>query len=268
METAEEPRQLRKFRGFCIGHRPPAIPLWPGFTFVCGRDCGVPGAWNYLEEFPDLAFAGQTSEYPALFAIRRRLERKGFEGTVVVTQYRRLVARTQLGQPAANMDRVHMISAAAAAGIPLAQLLPRTGQSWLMAAPVPLQVTSAEYYRHAHVGRDLLRFLADAIDADALTHGEAWALMSARHLMVAPGVGAYPAAHFIATFRRLELAAEAFCRGGHIPREGYQGRTLGFCLERANGVLATAALARDRATHPLSRGYQVVVSEDGCYRTG
>ncbi len=254
------------FRGFCVGHEPPVVPLWPGFTFVCEHACGVPGEWVYPDAFPDLLPGEAASEYPALFAVRRRLEQERFAGTVVLTQYRKLVARRPVGRAAeAGALQFQLLAPDDAGGLCFDDALPRPGQDWLMSAPTRLPVTVGRHYAHSHVGRDLLRFLADAIDAGAITDREAFTVIGTKRNVFSATLGAYPAAAFIKIFTRLEQAAIAFAEGGYVPRHDYQRRVIGFCLERLHGILVSAAIVRSEADGTQVRGYLTLVSADQGY---
>ena len=85
---------------------------------------------------------------------------------------------------------------------------------------------------------------------------------STSHVFVpAPSVGVYPAAFERDVLLKLENCARAFVISGYIPREGYQRRVLGFCIERLHGFLITQELARLSIDWRDVMGKQIVVSE-------
>ena len=250
-------------RAFCIGHRPPLYLLPPGVVFVAEQDCGVPGAWIYPETYPDLMPGDSASEYPALFAIRRRLESEGFGGHVLLTQYRKFVTHADIGVVEPDFPYLKLVPPEALPALPLEALLPRPGQDWLLSGPMTCADGAGQQYASCHIARDLLRFLADAVDAGAIDDRKAMGTVSLRTLLVSPTLGVYPARAFFDVFGRLERAATAFLDGGYRPRDGYQRLVVGFCLERLNSFLVAGQLVAAKANAAAAFGAVTIVAPGG-----
>lgn len=202
------------------------------------------------------------SEYPALFAIRRRLEAEGFDGLVLLTQYRKFVSTAEIGRVVDGFPHVKLAGPAEVVSLPPEVLLPHAGVQWLISKPMEYDRGLGQQYRACHVGRDLLRFLADAVDHGVVTDSFAMNLLSARRLLVSPAIGVYPADAFIAIFTQLEAAASAFLAGGYRPRGDYQRRVVGYCLERLNSVLAANRIVDAGLNGDQVFRYVTVVGDD------
>lgn len=200
-------------------------------------------------------------EYHFLFALRKKLESQISTGTVTIVQYRRFVSSKPIGFPSQNMSYARVVSTRATQLLPLENLLQPIEGEWLVSTATKVPVCVANQYAKHHELRDWWRFLSDAIDAGCITNEDSRLASLSGTMIPAPSNGVFPVLIFITQLKTLEAAALAFIQGGFVERDGYQRRSLGFCLERLHSYLLLRDLANLGLDLSQVSGYQTVVSD-------
>jgi hypothetical protein len=220
------------------------------------------GVLDLSAEYPDVP---GRSEYATLFALRRHLQRTwgrtdppAGEEWIGVAHYRRFAVTRPTGTPD---DIYGVVSPAEFGRLPEDTFLPPEGSLLL---PSVAQVgTLLGQYGRVHVMRDLLHFMAIAIDLGVIEERAAASLLSQGLLVAAPSIGVYPTAWYLDMLEKLERVTEAFESTVAVPRDGYQRRVVGFCCERLNSMLITSLLpgwSGGALTNPA-----LIVSGEGVY---
>lgn len=254
---------------FTVTHRPLDQPP-PSFVQPVSSVPAGPGVLDVAAGHPDLAGRGpELSEYATLFALNRELmqrhERTGPPADQEMTgfgHYRRYAVVRPMGVP---VDLYGMLRREEFAALSAEDLLPAPGT---LVLPVVAHVGRVlQQYAAQHVGRDLLVFLATAIDLGVTDGPTVARFLDSPVMVAAPTVGVYPTGWFLETLGQLEQVATAFGADGFVEREGYQRRSTGFCLERLHALLLGQLVAGwDPARVSTQRA--VVVSDDLSYSTG
>jgi hypothetical protein len=243
-----------------IGHRRPAFKLWPGHQFACFE---AESESDFLleqdEECADLLPDRLIGEYYFLFCLLKTLEHKPIPNRICITQYRRFVAREPHGRPSSNAPHARTLRADEAENEAVASLLlPKSGD-WLVGSALKTKSVMAQYARH-HPLRDWLRFLADAIDDGAIDQTQALRASEEPILIPAPSVGVFPGSVLLNHLRILKQISMSYRKSGYIPRNEYQIRAIGFCLERLHSHLLLESLRLPGNNSGDSFGCQIVVS--------
>lgn len=248
-----------------IGHKPPDFGMWPGFTYASqqGGSFRLPH-----DDVLDAITSDVLSEYLTLFMLRRKLEEeKRSDGRITICQHRRFVLNTALGQEAQNLPSSRMIPPEIAANLDPIMLEPRSGDH-LIASPLVLSTTILDQYHLHHPLRDLLRFLADVVDANLLSSHDAHNVLNLKVLIPVPSCGVFPISAFLKIFGLLERCACAWHAGGYVPRDGYQARSTGFMLERLNSYLLIRYLSEHGIDFAQVVGHTTVVGEGNVLKHG
>jgi hypothetical protein len=194
-------------RYFCLTHVP--IP-WrlPSFMEPVSTVPAGEGILDLGQRYPQFAGRGPVlSEYGTLFALRRMLQ-ASWEG----------------GRP------------------PAEDLFRPPEGTLLLPAPASFGMPLVTQYARAHHVRDLLQFMACAIDLGVVEDTAVGQFLGHDTMLVSPSVGIYPAGWLMDTLEKLEAVATAFEDGFAVPHEGYQNRAVGFCLERLHAMLAAGLI--------------------------
>ena len=246
----------------CVGHLQPLFSLVDSpVAFLSEEDIGVPDAWVFGEEYPDLLSHGHTlSEYAALFALSRRLRKAGnIPHRLVLTQYRKFVTHQNIGTIAENMPYVKTIPAEGLS-VHKKDIAPLKNNI-LVTMPFDLQMRVLDQYSKVHFLRDLLAFVSDSIDRGVINNAEAKDMLDSRFMIPAPALGCYDGKTFMEIFGALEQAAVYFLARSYQPRAGYQRRVLGFCLERLHSYLLLKRLGFPNL-QTENFGWQIVVADN------
>lgn len=243
-----------------VGHKRPEFRLWSGHRFVVfgsgsKGDLVLPAPPRELDDLPD----EYCSEYRYLFCLRRYLELEPQIESITISHHRRVVARAPLGEVAMNQPYARVISPSRAAQLTEAELPAEASDGWLISTPFPIGVSAAVHYALHHPVRDWLRFLADAVDASALSEQEAINSSQSTVIIPAATAGVFPADAFIRHMAQLEECAIAFRRSGWKLRSGYQIRSVGFCLERLHSYFILADLQAAGIDAKTVSGYHTVI---------
>jgi hypothetical protein len=243
-----------------IGHIRPTVNFPLQFQFVTGEYAFDN---DYVVSLPIVNSVGLTDkrigEYAFLFAARRNMISELNETTTIV-QYRRMVINRPLGVNASDnlFSRVITINELNNA-INLELFSPK--KNWLISSifgPIENVLTQ---YSSVHILRDWMRFCADAIDFGVLSNVEAFEASQTKFLIPAPSNGTFPTKILIDHLSRLESMALAYLKSGFLERDGYQRRSLGFCLERMHSYLILKHLLENGINPAEVEGYHTVVGD-------
>lgn len=245
-----------------IGHKRPEFDLWPGHQFatinpISQNDFKLIEDLDLKELLPDSLIG----EYYFLFLIRRQIEKKISLKSITLSQYRRFSAVQSIGQPAANQPYANLITKVEASNPNLGNLIVAKKDGWLVSSLFAASPSVSYQYARHHFLRDWFRFLADGFDAGLLTQTEISESAFINTLIPAPSNGVFPVVFLVEHLIKLEACAKAFIQSGYKPRDAYQRRVIGFCLERLHSYLLLASLSKLKINFNEAAGQQIVVSE-------
>lgn len=249
-----------------VGHRRPDFPVWPGWQFATRTPVEAgdfPITTDIDERLPDSIIG----EYQHLFALSRQLRRAPGPSSIRIAQYRRLVVNVPLGVRADNQPWTKIVSIETARNLE-AFLLTEPGPTGFLISTIHRVPTTLADYSSSHLARDYLRFLSETVDAGLLTDAEVTNAALLDGLIPAPSNGTFPVKIFIDIMSLLEAAALRFVENGFIQREGYQRRSLGFCLERLNSYCLLRALFAQSIDFGAVQGHQLTFADGGFVPTG
>jgi len=246
-----------------IGHKRPEFDLWPEHKFATFN----PIAQNDFKLIEDLELKellpdNLIGEYYFLFLIRRQIENQTSLKAITLSQYRRFTTIQSIGQPSANQPYAKLISKNQAANANIGKLIVAKKDGWLVSSSYATSPNVSYQYSRSHILRDWFRFLADSFDAGLLNQTEITESAFMNILIPAPSNGVFPFRYLVEHLIKLEACARAFINGGYKPRDAYQRRVIGFCLERLHSYLLLASLSKLKINFKEAAGQQVVISEN------
>jgi hypothetical protein len=256
-------------RYFSVAYRPLEWPL-PDFMEVVSTCPAGDGVTDLSVTYPQ--FAGRDpvlGEYATLFAVRRVLEEakqrgeSSGDGMVGISHYRRFAVSRKTGTPSYVYGAVRP---GEFARLPRDLFVPK-GKTILFPTPVLFSTTVLAQFAGYHHARDLLHFMALAIDLGVVTNEQVTGWLSGKVMVAAAAIGVYPEDWLVRALTDMEAVVDAFESTVAIPRDGYQRRAIAFCLERLHGLLLSGLIEKcstdDFITHPA-----LIVSPDGVYHPG
>lgn len=248
-----------------VGHKRTPFPIWNGWRFATYQptsieDFPIPDVCD--PRLPD----SLVGEYHYLFALRRELESRKTFSSVRIAQYRRIVIREVLGQPANNQPWTRVVNLEQAATFDALTLTTSRAHGFLISSIAQFPTVLLQYAM-SHHARDLLRFLSDAVDANVIDNADATSCLLIDGMIPAPANGTFPIEIFLRIMETLERSAIAYLESGYVPRTEYQRRALGFCLERLNSFLLIKELRTRQIDLQSVVGQQITIS-DSSHITG
>jgi hypothetical protein len=256
-------------RYFCLTHRPLEWTL-PAFMEVVSTVPAGEGVTDLSIRYPELAGRGpQLSEYATLFAVRRLLQESWSDGSppddamVGISHYRRFAVTRPTGTPTFIYGGVRPEEFA---DLPDDVFLP-SPVTLLLPAVVNLGHPVVRQYGEVHVTRDLLYFMALAVDLGVVTDRAVSDFLGGNVMVPAATVGVYPAGWLVLLLEALEQVVTVFEQTFAVDRDGYQRRATGFCCERLHALLL-ATLIGDWPADRVVANRALVVSADATYRGG
>jgi hypothetical protein len=256
-------------RYFSVAYRPLEWPLPDWMEVVSTAPAGA-GVTDLSETCPEFARRDPVlGEYATLFAVRRLLEEARERGEssgddmVGISHYRRFAVTRPTGKSSYVYGAV---TPREFARLPRELFVPKTG-TVLFPSPVRVGPTVLGQFAQYHHTRDLLHFMALAIDLGIVTNEQATEWLAGQVLVPAAAIGVYPEDWLVRTLTDLETVVDAFESTAAVPRDGYQRRTVAFCLERLHGLLLSGLIEQcpedGFISHPA-----LLVSPDGVYHPG
>lgn len=256
-------------RFFCLTHRPVEWPV-PTFMELISTVPAGDGVLDLSERYPQLRGRGvELSEYATLFALRRMLQESWEDGTpppgekIGIAHYRRFAVTRPTGKPSFAYG---LVRPEAFVELPDDLFLPPE-DAIMLPAPATLGAPLVTQYGAAHHVRDLLHFMAMAVDLEVVPNDHVAVFLGQNAMIPAPTVGVYPAEWLVGVLESIETVVDAFEAGLAVPREGYQRRAVGFSCERLHALLAVG-LVNSWPTDRVIFTRPIVVSEDEQYRDG
>jgi hypothetical protein len=246
-----------------VGHKRPEFDLWSGHRFATLNPI-VPNDFKLSEdlELKELLPDSLIGEYYFLFLIRRQIEKNTSLKSITLSQYRRFVTTQSIGQPSTNQPYANLISKIQVANLNLGSLIVAKKEGWLVSSFYSTPPSVSYQYSRSHILRDWFRFLADSFDAGLLNATEITESACTNILIPAPSNGVFPVLYFVEHLIKLEACARIFVISGYKPRDAYQRRVIGFCLERLHSYLLLASLSKLKINFKEAAGQQVVISEN------
>jgi len=242
-----------------VGHRRTDFPLWTGWQFSTANP-------ELSSDFP-LSDPGDPrlpdsliGEYHYLFRLNRELKKTTRFDSIRIAQYRRIVVNVEMGDRAENQPWTRVVSADVARDLDAQKLTEPKDHGFLVSSIFPMPSVLAQY-ASSHPSRDILRFLADAVDAGIVNDQDATSALLVNGLIPAPSNGTFPINCFTKIMDTLERAAIQFVSGGFMARSDYQRRSVGFCLERLNSYLLLKELAAKSVDLAAVMGQQLTISD-------
>jgi hypothetical protein len=233
---------------------------------VSTRPAGA-GVTDLSPAYPQLAGRdGVIGEYATLFALRRLLEEArdrgepSAGGMVGISHYRRFAVT----RPTGTRSYVYgAVTPAEFARLPRDLFVP-AGDTVLFPTPVRVGPTVLGQFAQYHHTRDLLHFMAIAIDLGVVSDAQVTEWLAGQVMVPAAAIGVFPEDWLLRTLTDLERVVDAFEGSVAIPRDGYQRRTVAFCLERLHGLLLSG-LVETRAQDGYLAHPALLVSPDRTY---
>jgi hypothetical protein len=252
-----------------VGHRHPEFPIWKDYEYFGPENLTT----RAKSQPPELLDHRLLNEYAFLFQLRRKLESYGETSrSITLYQYRRFLIRGNLGVPSKNIPWANTLKTAEA--IELGEQIPLmagpTNDQQFQIGPAIRMSDSllAQYGRHHHC-RDILRFCSDLVDAKILTNQEALDFLSQKIFIPTPSCGTFPLIFLRGALETLEKSAQAFLNNGYQKHtDAYQGRVMGFLLERLNSYLLLQNLKSRGLDASKLCGKMIIISDDTAVKHG
>jgi hypothetical protein len=255
-----------RVRYFSVAYRPLEWSL-PDFMEVVSTAPAGEGVTDLSVTYPDLAGRDPVlGEYATLFAVRRLLQDarsrgdSSGDGMVGISHYRRFAVTRPTG---AKSYVYGVVRPEEFAELPRHLFVPPP-ETILFPAPMRVPPTLLVHFGTYHPTRDLLFFMALAVDLGLVTNDQVTMWLTGDVMVPAPAVGVFPEDWFVETQTALEAVVDAFESTVAVPREGYQRRVIAFCLERLHGLLLSS-LVEKWPQEGLIANPALVVSPDGVY---
>lgn len=238
---------------FCITHLPQiAIDLEPTAIVVwLGPSGKAPNIGHQVldvhEIDPDLmAWHPFLTGAAGAFAIRRFLagQQKTFadDDLITLTQYRKFISPQAFGHVAVNYPTMRVIDDHAS--VPCYEdwfVKPKN----LFCIPNLINVGNTFLqYAHAHHASDLLRYLAVAVELEAISYYQCHELIN-NPVMIPGGIelGTFPVSTYLSVVQWLEAVCLRFLELHRPTRlDAYQRRALAFCNERLGSFMLQKVL--------------------------
>ena len=245
---------------FFVGHRKPEFPIWRGFEYF---ELPLPPD-NVSQEECLLRDHRLMGEYASLFQLCNQLSNSGKRtGQITISQYRRFVLNTPLGLKSSNQPWSRVLSPSSMKDLSFTEeVLPLPGQNYLIGTGSPLPHGMLANYAGSHCTRDILQFSANAVDCGVLSNTEVFHFLSHPILIPAPSCGSFPLESFLNIMKKMETVSRSFISNGYqANKDLYQGRLLGFLLERLNSYLLLETLISEGKNMHQVMGSSTIVSE-------
>ena len=248
---------------FFIGHKEPEFPIWSDYKYFGPENLSVEPQ-GMVEDLLDHQLL---NEYAFLFQLRRRLK-SAINSAQLVTlcQYRRFLVRESLGTPSKSIPWARILKASDVLemGGNLPSLVgPDAGQDFQIGPLIQVKESIVVQYAKHHHCRDILRFSADLVDANIFTNAEALEFLSQQVFVPTPSCGTFPIGFLIWALETIEKAAEVFINNGYQAyADPYQGRVMGFLLERLNSYLLLTYLKSAGIDASALCGRMIIISDE------
>lgn len=190
---------------------------------------------------------------------------------LTIWQYRRFLSNKRLGSLSPNYPGMMLVTPQSLMGVEIAN--PEHLAEPFYVSPMLRLAHMAKHYVRHHDIRDLMRYVAVAVDVGSLQPDEAVPFLETPYL-VSGGLelGTYPAAWWIAAFSSVSRAALSFieCHAPARLDDPYQKRAVAFCQERLGSFfLLRELVGRYGPTLPSELfGSMHTVTEDAVYKGG
>jgi hypothetical protein len=252
-----------------IGHKNPEFPIWKGYKYF---------GPEYLKAQPDnqrseLLDHRLLNEYAFLFQLRRQLGvNKDTPQLITLYQYRRFLVKEGIGVPSRNIPWANTLKTSEA--IELGELIssmagPPTNQQFQIGPVIKMPDSLLAQYARHHYCRDILRFCSDLVDAKVLTNQQAFDFLSQKIFIPTPSCGTFSFDFLNEALEILEKAAEVFLNNGYQKHaDTYQGRVMGFLLERLNSHLLLEHLKSIGLDASMLSGKMIIISDDTAVKHG
>lgn len=254
-------------RYYCMTHKELPEYVRPYMTGISNRSGLGPHVRNVAAGIEHLEGGGdRLSEYATLFGLARELatETDDLDEMIAFSHYRKFPAVQEV--QGNQTDVYSAITPAEFADLGDDVLVPPDG---VLVFPEPTRhgMNLISQYDYCHVLRDFLYFMALAIDLGVVEDSDVARYLDGELMLCAPTVGVFPKSWVVQAMHALETVAVAFESTVNIPREGYQKRVLGFCIERLHSLLLMQLVAAWPAG--MTRAHRIIlVSEDRGYQVG
>lgn len=227
-------------RFFCVTDRPLPWPI-PDFMEPVSVVPAGEAVLDLGERYPELADpAGSLGEYAALFGVRRLLqeswpngESPASEDMVGIAHYRRFAVTRPTGKP---VQWFSSISPASFERLADGLFLPPAA-TVLFPMPTDLGAPVLARYAAEHPVRDLLHFMALAVESGVVTNQAVSGSLGKPVLVQGCAMGVYPASWWIQVLQFLEQIVDRFRSTVAVPRGPEHRLVLRLCCERLHSLL-------------------------------
>lgn len=227
-------------RYFCLTERPIRWPV-PGFMEVVSTAPAGSRVVNLAKKYPELARRGQTlGVYATLFGVRRLLqdswsgqEPPADQALVGIAHHDRFAVTRRVGTvkgpyqlvPPEDLKR-----------LPDEAFCPPRA-AVLFPAPIALPVSALGDHHARYSVRDLLHFMAVAIELGVVSDHVVSASLGQAVAVPSCSVGVYPAAWLVQVLELIEQVVDRYESTVAVPREGRRQSGLGACCELLHSML-------------------------------
>jgi hypothetical protein len=201
------------------------------------------------------------SEYAQLFWLLKNIHKIAANRDYIrIIHYRRFVSpeRPKVGQASTNLSWATAIKEDDIREFE--HSFSRSTSGEIFNSPVRFDGGIMGQYALSHKLQDLVNFAKFIVDNKIMTDDDVVGFLREDVLVASCNIGVFKVSTFVDIFSTLRAAAGFLHSDLFTRREGYQRRSVGFCLERLNSYLI---LKRIREGASVERfGYNVVVSND------
>ncbi len=232
---------------FSICHVDPMFVAPPGTKLVCT------GNYQRDSEFHlSRSKTGLDEKYKyftgtcGTFMIAEFLQERGATGAVNAMQYRKFIAKQQIGQMSQSYHGMVMVPGDTERRPDVSEAMAEVQDDYCFPYPVVLGEIFRQY-ANVHMAEDFLRFAICAVELDVLTRKELPDFFS-YPIMIPGGVefGRFPVAVYLDIVTKMRAVCELFIQRHEPAAMGhpYQGRGISFCCERLSSWLLIRHLER------------------------
>lgn len=252
-------------RFFCVTDRPLPWPV-PRFMEPVSTVPAGDGVLDLGEKYPELAGRGDSlGEYATLFGVRRLLQESWPDGAppadedmVGIAHYRRFAVTRPTGQPEQWFS---VVPPEAFRALRDEVFLPPPA-TVLIPLPTNLGAPVLARYAAAHPVRDLLHFMALAVESGVIGNQAVSGSLGKPVMVQACAMGVYPAAWLVQVLQFLEQIVDRFESTVAVPRDADHRRVLRLCCERLHSLLLELLVAALPAEQIMAAPL-LVVGENG-----
>jgi hypothetical protein len=269
-----EEKRLAAQRTYCVTHETPLVPDHLA-DYIIGIGDYHPQRGAHISALDAFWDRMRPYSYGAAgnYVIPLAMDAAGPTPLTGVFSHRKIIVRTQIGEPSPVLDFYHEVTTAEAKAIAREEIEPRPGFEFLIAFPLKFPNGVIEHYIETHLGIDIFEYVSMAVEMEILSLDEAQAFAQEKFFI--PGgceLGVYPTAWVRPMLEKLERLGREFvtrCAPRLRTYDNFQVRAVGFLAERLGSFFLLSEL-KERFPKGIPRevcGYLcAIVPPGGAYQ--